>query len=158
MLACLAAQLLAKGRDVERLREVLKTYVDARAQYQDRGRTFTHLSLALQDIISGYPMPLVILLDAMDEFTIPVDAAKFILEVASPQSRVILCGRPIVRSHFAGLPGSATIEMSTHSDIAQYITVKVANNEELFRFIILIAIFNSNGMFRYAGMSQEIFY
>lgn len=155
MLACLAAQLLAKGRDVERLREVLKTYIDARAQYEDRGRTFQHLSLALRDLIAGYPLPLVILLDALDECAVPQDAATFISSLAGPQARFILCGRPVVRENFANLPGASTIRMNSESDIALYITSCLADAEEISRFkedIIDIAIDKSHGMFRYAGM------
>ena len=154
MLACLIAQLLDHGHELDRFIGILKASVDSRAYYDDRGRTYDQLLATLRDLIAGYGKTIVIILDALDECPEHGIIAQLMPEIAGPNVRICLTGRVEVHELFSSMKSTVTVRMSVIEDIRKYITEKVEEDKALRMYredIIKTANKNSKGMFRYAG-------
>ncbi|PVF92433.1 hypothetical protein CPB86DRAFT_829994 [Serendipita vermifera] len=178
MVASIIAQLINSKIDTERLMRILKLRVESTSYFTkqaDQLRDIKKLSATLIEMLRGFPMPVVILLDALDECTDPLSVVKQLMEpAANPSSiaglmlmpsigteipvRFVLTGRPNVHDMFSSLPFVATIDMDVNEDIRKFINKEVENNESLRQHesqIIATIYENSQGMFRYAALVLE---
>jgi hypothetical protein len=174
MVASVIAQLIRTEMDTERLMRILKMRVRSSSYFtneMNEAREVDILGATLIEMLQGFPIPVVILLDALDECTDPTSVIRHLLEpVTNPSSIVdmlsmpsigeelrvqfVLTGRPNVHDIFSTLPYISTIDMDVNEDIRKFINEKVADNESLRRHegeIIATIYENSQGMFRYAG-------
>ncbi|CAG8690962.1 13690_t:CDS:2, partial [Acaulospora colombiana] len=177
MVASIIAQLINSEIDKERLMRILKLRVQSSSYFTSKlneSRDLGQLSATLLEMLQGFPMPVIILLDALDECTEPSSVVRHLLEPAkNPSSivhlmsmpslgeeihvRFLLTGRPNVHDIFASLPYVSTIDMEVNEDIRKFVNEQVAGNESLRRHesqIIATIYENSQGMFRYAGMYE----
>jgi hypothetical protein len=171
MVASIIAQLMNSGIDQERLMRILKLRVQSSSYFMNKGtenRDLGKLCATLIEMLRGFPTPVVILLDALDECTDPSSIVLPLLEASKSLSsiahmmlmpnigeevhvRFLLTGRPNVHDTFTTLP---TIDMDVNDDIRRFVKQEVAENESLHRHesrIIATIYENSQGMFRYAG-------
>jgi hypothetical protein len=174
MVASIIAQLIRTEIDTERLMRILKLRVRSTSYFtneMNEARDMRTLCATLIEMVQGFPMPIVILLDALDECTDPSSVVRYLLEpTVNPSSiadimlmpaigeeihiKFALTGRPNVHDIFAQLPYVSTIDMDVNDDIRKFVNEKVADNEGLRPHASLInaTIYeNSQGMFRYAG-------
>jgi hypothetical protein len=181
MIASIIAQLINSKIDKERLMRLLKLRIEFSSHFTNKAtesREFGRLCATLLEMLRGFPTPVIVLLDALDECSDPGAVARHLLEPAgNPASiapmmmmpnigeeihiRFLLTGRPNVHDNFAPLPYVSTIDMDVNADIRKFVNEKVADNEGLRRHeseIVATIYENSQGMFRYAGMyySYEI--
>jgi hypothetical protein len=175
MVASIIAQLINSEIDKERLMRILKLRVQSSSYFASKAtesRELGQLSATLLEMLRGFPIPVIILLDALDECVDPSAVVRHLLEPAkNPSSithmmlmpnigeeihvRFLLTGRPNVHDIFAHLPYVSTIDMEVNEDIRKFINERVADNEGLrpHESQIVATIYeNSQGMFRYAGM------
>ncbi|PVF91343.1 hypothetical protein CPB86DRAFT_802887 [Serendipita vermifera] len=175
MVASIIAQLINSEIDKERLMCILKLRVQSSSYFTSKlneSRDFGQLSATLLEMLRGFPIPVIILLDALDECTDPSSVVRHLLDPAKNlpsiahmmlllnlgeglQVQFLLTGRPNVHDIFASLPYVSTIDMEVNEDIRKFVNEKVAGNESLRRHesqIIATIYENSQGMFRYAGM------
>jgi hypothetical protein len=180
MIASVIAQLIRTEIDKERLMRILKLRVQSSSYFTNRSnepRDLGILCATLIEMLRGFPAPVAILLDALDECTDPSSVARHLLEpTANPSSiadmmliptideeihvKFVLTGRPNVHDIFAQLPYVSTIDMDVNDDIRTFVNEKVADNEGLRRHasqIIATIYENSQGMFRYAGKDLSVF-
>ncbi|PVF92064.1 hypothetical protein CPB86DRAFT_878135 [Serendipita vermifera] len=178
MVASIIAQLINSKIDTERLMRILKLRVESTSYFtkeKDQLRDIKKLSATLIEMLRGFPMPVVVLLDALDECTDPSSVVKQLMEPATNPSsiaslmlmpsigtdipvRFVLTGRPNVHEVFAPLPYVATIDMDVNEDIRKFISKEVATNESLRQHesqIIATIYENSQGRFRYAALVLE---
>jgi hypothetical protein len=174
MVASIIAQLIKTELDTERLMRILKLRVRSSSYFtneMNEARDMKALCATLIEMVQGFPMPIVMLLDALDECTDPSSVAQYLLEPAmspssiadlmlmpttgeEPNLKFVLTGRPNVHDIFAQLSYMCTIDMEVNDDIRKFVNEKVADNEGLRRHasqIIATIYENSQGMFRYAG-------
>jgi hypothetical protein len=174
MAASIIAQLIKTDLDTERLMRILKLRVRSSSFFtneMNESRDFDALCATLIEMVQGFPMPIIVLLDALDECTDPASVVRHLLEPAiNPSSiadmmmmpnigeevhlRFLLTGRPNVHELFSPLSYVATIDMEVNEDIRKFVTERVADNEGLRRHagkIVATIYENSQGMFRYAG-------
>jgi hypothetical protein len=174
MVASIIAQLIKTEMDTERLMRILKLHVRSTSYFtneMNESRDMRTLCATLIEMVQGFPVPIVVLLDALDECTDPSSVAQCLLEPTIDPSSIadmmlmptireelhlkfILTGRPNVHDIFAQLPYVSTIDMEVNDDIRKFVHEKVADNEGLRRHasdIIATIYENSQGMFRYAG-------
>jgi hypothetical protein len=175
MVASIVAQLINSEIDKERLMRTLKLCVQSSSYFMNKAtepRDLRKLCAMLLEMIRGFPKPVIILLDALDECSDPSGVVRHLLGPARNPStiahmmsvpsiggeipvRFILTGRPNVHDVFAPLPYVSTINMNVDEDIRKYVNEKVMDNEGLrpHEAQIIATIYeNSQGMFRYAGM------
>jgi hypothetical protein len=175
MVASIIAQLINSEIDKERLMRVLKLRVQSSSYFMSKvaePRDLEKLSATLLEMLRGFPVPVIILLDALDECSDPQFVTRHLLEPAGNLAsiahltmmpnmgeeihvRFLLTGRPNVHDIFAPLSYVSTIDMDVNADIRKFVNEKVADNEGLRRHaseIIATIYENSQGMFRYAGM------
>jgi hypothetical protein len=160
--------------DTERLMRILKLRVRSSSYFtseMNEARDFDTLCSTLIEMVQGFPIPVVVLLDALDECIDPASIARHLLEPSkNPSSiahmmlmpsvgadvpiRFLLTGRPNVQEFFVSLPFLSTLDMDVNDDIRKFVKEKVADNESL-RYhenqIVATIYENSQGMFRYAG-------
>jgi hypothetical protein len=181
MITSIIAQLIRTEMDTERLMRILKLRVRSNSYFaneMNEARDMGTLCATLIEMILGFPMPIVILLDALDECTDPSSVARHLLEPTMNLSSIaglmlmptigkklnlkfVLTGRPNVHDTFAQLPYVSTIDMDVNDDIRKFVREKVADNEGLRRHasdIIATIYENSQGMFRYAGKYENYAY
>jgi hypothetical protein len=174
MVASIIAQLIRTEMDTERLMRILKLRVRSTSYFtneMNEARDMETLCATLIEMVQGFPMPITILLDALDECTDPSSVAQHLLEpTMNPSSiadlmlmptigeelhvKFVMTGRPNVHDIFAQLSYVSTIDMDVNDDIRKFVNEKVADNEGLRRHasqIIATIYENSQGMFRYAG-------
>jgi hypothetical protein len=174
MVASIIAQLINSEIDKERLMRILKLRVQSSSYFTSKGtesRDLGKLCATLVEMLHGFPVPVIILLDALDECTDPASVVRHLLEpTKNPSSiahmmlmptigkeihvRFLLTGRPNVHEVFASLPYVSTVDMEVNDDIRKFVNEKVADNESLRRHesqIVATIYENSQGMFRYAG-------
>jgi hypothetical protein len=174
MIASIIAQLINSEIDKERLMRILKLRVQSSSYFTSKGtesRDLGKLGATLLEMLQGFPVPVVILLDALDECTDPGSVVRHLIEPANNPSsiapvmlmpnmgqeihvRFLLTGRPNVHDVFGTLPYVSTIDMDVNDDIRKFINEKVADHESLRRHesqIVATVYENSQGMFRYAG-------
>jgi hypothetical protein len=174
MVASIIAQLIKTEMDTERLMRILKLRVRSTSCFTngpDEARDMEALCATLIEMVQGFPVPIVILLDALDECTDPSSVVRYLLGPTLNSSsiadlmlmptigeeihvRFLLTGRPHVHDTFAHLPYMSTIDMDVNDDIRKFVHEQVANNKGLRRHasdIIATINENSQGMFRYAG-------
>jgi hypothetical protein len=175
MIASIIAQLINSKIDNERLMRLLKLRIEFTSYFTNKAtesREFGRLCATLLEMLRGFPTPVIVLLDALDECSDPPSVVHHLLEPARnlasiadmmlmpniPEDmhvRFLLTGRPNVHDIFAPLPYMSTIDMDVNADIRKFVGEKVADNESLRRHesdIIATIYENSQGMFRYAGM------
>jgi hypothetical protein len=175
MISSIIAQLINSEIDQERLMRILKLRVQSSSYFTSKvtePRELEKLSVTLLEMLRGFPTPVTILLDALDECSDPQVVARHLLEPAGNLAsiahmmlmpnigedihvRFLLTGRPNVHDIFAPLPYVSTIDMDVNADIRKFVNEKVADNEGLRRHeseIVATIYENSQGMFRYAGM------
>jgi hypothetical protein len=175
MIASIIAQLINSEIDKERLMRILKLRVQSSSYFTGKGsepRGIMQLSATLLEMLRGFPIPVIILVDALDECSDPSSIVRYLLEPANNPSSIarlmlmpnigeeirvqfLLTGRPNVHDIFAPLPYVSTIDMEVNGDICKFVNEKVAGSEGLRRHeneIIATLYENSEGMFRYAGM------
>jgi hypothetical protein len=175
MVASIIAQLIDSKIDKERLMRLLKLHVESSSNFTNKvtePRDLGKLSSTLLEMLRGFPTPVIILLDALDECSDPQVVARHLLEPAGNLAsiahlmmmpnigedihvRFLLTGRPNVHDIFAPLSYVSTIDMDVNADIRKFVNEKVADNESLrgHEIDIIATIYeNSQGMFRYAGM------
>ncbi|PVF93059.1 hypothetical protein CPB86DRAFT_801526 [Serendipita vermifera] len=177
MVASIIAQLIKSEIDKERLMRILKLRVQSGSYFTstlNESRDLGELSATLLEMLSGFPVPVIILLDALDECTDPSSVVHRLLDPAKDPSSIahmmllpslgelhvqfLLTGRPNVHDIFAPLPYVSTIDMEVNEDIRKFVNEKVAGNESLRRHenqIIATIYENSQGMFRYAALVLE---
>jgi hypothetical protein len=174
MVASIIAQLIKTEMDTERLMRILKLHVRSTSYFtneMNESRDIRTLCAMLVEMVQGFPVPIVVLLDALDECTDPPNVAQCLLQPTIDPSSIadmmlmptigeelhlkfILTGRPNVHDIFAQLPYFSTIDMEVNDDIRKFVNETVADNEGLRRHasdIIATIYENSQGMFRYAG-------
>jgi hypothetical protein len=174
MVASIIAQLMDSGLDKERLMRILKFRVQSSSYFMNNGteaRDMGKLCATLLEMLRGFPIPVIILLDALDECTDPSIIVRHLLEAAKNPSSIahimlmpnigegihvhfLLTGRPNVHDTFATLSYVSTLDMDVDDDIRKFVKKEVAENESLHRHegqIIATIYENSQGMFRYAG-------
>jgi hypothetical protein len=174
MVASVIAQLIKTEIDTERLMRILKLRVRSNSYFANEmndARDMEMLSATLIEMVQGFPVPIIILLDGLDECTDPCIIVRCLLEPSrSPSSiadamlmpsvgekvrlQFLLTGRPNVHDTFATLPYVSIIDMDVNEDIRKFVNEKVADNESLRRHesqIVATIYENSQGMFRYAG-------
>jgi hypothetical protein len=175
MVASIIAQLINSKIDKERLMRLLKLRVESSSNFTNKVAEFRdleQLSATLLEMLRGFPTPVIILLDALDECSDPQVVVRHLLEPAGNLAlvvhlmmmpnigeevhlRFLLTGRPNVHDIFASLSYVSTIDMDVNADIRKFVNEKVADNESLQRHesdIVATIYENSQGMFRYAGM------
>ncbi|PVF92909.1 hypothetical protein CPB86DRAFT_877537 [Serendipita vermifera] len=178
MVASIIAQLINSEIDKERLMRILKLRVQSSSYFTskvDESRDLGQLSATLLEMLRGFPMPVILLLDALDECTEPWSVVRHLLDPARDLSSIahmmllpslgeelqvqfLLTGRPNVHDIFASLPYVSTIDMEVNEDIRKFVNEQVAGNESLRRHesqIIATIYENSQGMFRYAALVLE---
>ncbi|PVF93060.1 hypothetical protein CPB86DRAFT_790504 [Serendipita vermifera] len=178
MVASIIAQLINSEIDKERLMRILKLRVQSSSYFTSKlneSRDLGQLSATLLEMLRGFPIPVIMLLDAMDECTDPSSVVRHLLDPAKNLSSIehmmlllsldeglqvqfLLTGRPNVHDIFATLPYVSTINMEVNEDIRKYVNERVAGNESLRRHesqIIATIYDNSQGMFRYAALVLE---
>jgi hypothetical protein len=174
MVASIIAQLINSEIDKERLMRILKLRVQSTSYFTNKAtesRDLRTVCVTLLEMLRGFPVPVIILLDALDECTDPDSVVHHLLDPAkNPSSiarmmlmpnigeeihvRFLLTGRPNVHEIFASLPYVSTVDMEVNEDIRKFVNEKVADNESLRRHesqIVATIYENSQGMFRYAG-------
>jgi hypothetical protein len=174
MVASIIAQLMNSGIDQERLMRILKLRVQSSSYFMNKGtetRDLTKLSATLLEMLRGFPIPVIILLDALDECSDPSTIVRLLVEASKDPSSIahmmlmpnigeeihvkfLLTGRPNVHDTFATLPYVSTAHMDVNDDIRKFVKKEVAKNESLQRHesrIVATIYENSQGMFRYAG-------
>jgi hypothetical protein len=179
MVASVIAQLIRTGIDKERLMRILKLQVQFNSYFTNQAnelRNFDTLCTTLLEMVQGFPIPVIVLLDALDECTDPSGIIRHLLEPSlKPDSiadammlptiggnipiRFILTGRPNVHNIFASLSYMSTIGMDVNEDIRKFVKEKVADDERLRRHedhIMATILMNSQGMFHYAGKHHQI--
>jgi hypothetical protein len=175
MVASIIAQLIDSKIDKERLMRLLKLHVESSSNFTSKiaePRDFSTLCATLLEMLDGFPIPVIILLDALDECS---DLSSIVRHLLAPSMnpssiahmmsipstsnevhvRFLLTGRPNVHEIFTPLSYMSAIDMDVNADIRKFINGKVADNEGLRRHeneIIATIYENSQGMFRYAGM------
>jgi hypothetical protein len=177
MVASIIAQLIDSKIDKDRLMRILKLRVESSSNFTSKlaePRDFSKLCATLLEMLRGFPMPVIVLMDALDECSDPSGVVRHLLEPANNPSsiarlmlmpnmgediqvRFLLTGRPNVHDIFAYLPYVSTIDMEVNDDIRKFVNEKVADNEGLRRHegqIVATIYENSQGMFRYAGVYQ----
>jgi hypothetical protein len=175
MIASIIAQLINSKIDKDRLMRLLKLRIEFTSYFTNKAtesREFGRLCATLLEMLRGFPTPVIVLLDALDECSDPPAVVRHLLEPAGnlasiadmmmmpniPEDmhvRFLLTGRPNVHDIFAPLPYMSTIDMDVNADIRKFVNEKVADNESLrgHESDIIATIYeNSQGMFRYAGM------
>jgi hypothetical protein len=175
MIASIMAQLINSKIDKERLMRLLKLRIEFSSHFTNKAtesREFGRLCATFLEMLRGFPTPVIVLLDALDECSDPAAVARHLLEPAGNLAsiasmmmmpnigeethiRFLLTGRPNVHDFFAPLPYVSTIDMDVNADIRKFVNEKVADNEGLRRHeseIVATIYENSQGMFRYAGM------
>ncbi|PVF92910.1 hypothetical protein CPB86DRAFT_145103 [Serendipita vermifera] len=178
MVARIIAQLIDSDIDKERLMRVLKLRVQSSLHFTNKAtesREFEKLCAALIEMLRGFPMPVIIVLDALDECSDPSSVPRHLLEPANNPSSIahmmlmpdtgekiqvqfLLTGRPNVHDIFAPLRYVSTLDMDVNEDIRKFINEKVADNEGLRRHesqIVATIYENTQGMFRYAALVLE---
>jgi hypothetical protein len=179
MVASIIAQLINSEIDKERLMRILKLRVQSSSYFTNKAtesRDLRTVCVTLLEMLRGFPVPVIILLDALDECTDPASVVHHLLDPAkNPSSiarmmlmpnigeeihvRFLLTGRPNVHEIFASLPYVSTVDMEVNEDIRKFVNEKVADNESLRRHesqIVATIYENSQGMFRYAGTCSLI--
>jgi hypothetical protein len=179
MVACIIAQLINSQLDRERLMRILKLRVRSGPSFSEtmvETRDFRNLCATLIEMARGFPLPIIIILDGLDECSDPSSIVRHLLEPAMDPSsivdmmsasrigidhpiRFLLTGRPNVHDIFAMLPFVSTIDMDVSHDLRKFVHEKVADNEYLspYEHQIIATIYeNSQGMFRYAGETRSI--
>jgi hypothetical protein len=174
MVASLIAQLIGAEQDKQRLMRILKLRMQFSSCFTNQAnelRNFDTLCTTFLEMVQGFPRPVIVLLDALDECVDPSSIIHHLLGPASkPESitsemllptlksnipiRFVLTGRPNVHDIFAPLPYVTTINMDASEDIRKFVKEKVVDNESLHQHedhIIATIAENSQGMFRYAG-------
>lgn len=175
MVACLIAQLMKTGIDKERLMRILKLQVQSSSFFMNtetEPRNLGKLCATFLEMLRGFPIPVIVILDALDECTDPSSVVRHLLEPATDLSSIsqmmlmpnigeeihvqfLITGRPNVPDIFAILPYMSTIGMEVNKDIHKFINETVAGNKSLQRHesqIIATIYENSQGMFRYAAL------
>jgi hypothetical protein len=179
MVASIIAQLIKTEIDTERLMRILKLRVRSNSYFANEmndARDMEMLSATLIEMIQGFPVPIIILLDGLDECIDPSSIVRCLLEPSrSPSSiadamlmpsvgekvrlQFLLTGRPNVHDTFATLPYVSIIDMDVNEDIRKFVNEQVADNESLRRHesqIVATIYENSQGMFRYAGTCYNV--
>jgi hypothetical protein len=174
MISSIIAQLINSKIDKDRLMRLLKLRIECSSHFMSKAtepREFGKLCATFLEMLRGFPVPVIVLLDALDECSDPSSIMRHLLEPAKKPSSIthmmlmpsigeeirvqfLLIGRPNVHDIFASLPYVSTIDMDVNADIRKFINEKVADNEGLRRHeseIIATIYENSQGMFRYAG-------
>jgi hypothetical protein len=154
MVTSIIAQLIKTEMDTERLIRILKLHVQSKSYFKggmNEVRDMRTLCAILIEMVQGFPMPIVILLDGLDQCTDPSSIVWHLLEprmdpasIADMMSmpttgeqvhiKFVLIGRPNVHDIFAQLPYMYTIDMDVHNDIHKFVNQKVTDNEALRRY------------------------
>ncbi|PVF93066.1 hypothetical protein CPB86DRAFT_133582 [Serendipita vermifera] len=162
MVASIIVQLINSKIDSERIMRILKLRVESSSYFTNQ-------------MLQGFPVPVIILLDALDECTDPSSVVQHLMAPTIDPSLIadmmlmpsiggaipvqfLLTGRPNVHDIFAPLPHVVTIDMDVNDDIRKFVNEKVADNESLRQHesqIIATIFENSQGMFRYAALVLE---
>jgi hypothetical protein len=85
MVASIIAQLINSKIDKERLMRVLKLHVESSSNFANKFtevRDLEQLSATLLEMLRGFPTPVVILLDALDECSDPQLVVRHLLDPA----------------------------------------------------------------------------
>ncbi|CAG8639813.1 11711_t:CDS:10, partial [Acaulospora colombiana] len=178
MVASIIAQLIRSEMDTERLMRLLKLRVRSSSYFtgeKNDARDLETLCATLIEMVQGFPIPVIILLDALDECTDPSSVAHHLLEPSrnpssiahlmlmptvgfEPPIRFLLTGRPNVHDIFAPLSFVSTLDMEVNEDIRKFVNEKVADNESLRHHenqIVATIYENSQGMLRYAALESD---
>jgi hypothetical protein len=153
MVTSIIAQLIKTEMDTERLVRILKLRFQSKPYFtngMNEVRDMRTLCATLIEMVQGFPMPIVILLDGLDQCTDPSSIVRHLLEptmhpasIADMMSmpttgeqvhvKFVLIGRPNVHDIFTQLPYMSTIDMDVHNDIHKFVNQKVTDNEDLRR-------------------------
>lgn len=174
MICSLIAQILASGIDQRRVLKILKRQMDKESYYGDidqreklnenadsLGFEMKKMCGIFSEIARGFPRTLYIVLDGLDECSIPnlvskhfiggLEDAKLLRNPASTgpgeemheppkpreytekesPTRLLLTGRPVVAHHFKNTPGFMTINMDTRKDISRLVEEEVKTHPVL---------------------------
>ncbi|RPA80796.1 hypothetical protein BJ508DRAFT_362250 [Ascobolus immersus RN42] len=183
MAAGLVAQLLNHSRmfsmdEYSALMRILKDHIQhasffAHSQDLDYQRDYKELCDLLLKMITYVQKRVLIVLDALDECSIPKDIVYLIELVDAFASRnsdllgfttqhtsfsklqILLTGRPVVSEFFVPLRSISTIRMEVNADILRLVEKSVEKNPSFapHKDMIIRTIHNNSaGMFRYAAL------
>lgn len=159
MVISLISQILsfANGAEYQSMMHILRLAVHQGAPFSDRGRTFPNVCIIFAEMLKEFRHPVVILLDALDECSEPVQVVEYCLgpSLEETNARCFITGRPVVDKLFDLRPNVSRIRMNTYEDILKFIETEVAKNKHLMKhkdLIIETVSTNADGMFRYAGI------
>lgn len=155
MIASLIDQLVMSKIDHIRLINILKC--GRSDDNTEHCRSLGKLWAMLLEILRGFPVKVLVLLDALDECADRQDLADRLAASTKAGARFIITSRPEqdIAEMFVTISDVASIEMEVEEDIRKYVMNEVTTCLQLQPFqkqIISKIPANSRGMFRYAAL------